>query len=89
MCRNIRTLYNFDPPATAGEIREAALQFVRKVSGFTRPSEANEEAFNSAVDQISQTTAALLGSLTTKAPSKNREAELAKTRARAVRRQRH
>lgn len=86
MCRNIRTLYNFEPPATDAEIRAAALQFVRKISGFAKPSAANEEAFNRAVDEIAQASVALLGSLATAAAPKNRELEAARARVRAVRR---
>jgi len=87
MCRNIHTLHNFDPPATSDEVRAAALQYVRKVAGTTRPSRANQEAFDEAVDAIAHATAHLLGHLTTSAPPKNREAEAAKARARAVSRQ--
>jgi hypothetical protein len=86
MCRNIRTLYNFQPVATDEEIQAAALQFVRKISGFTRPSAANQEAFDRAVEQIAQASAALLGSLATTASPKDREIEAAKARARGVRR---
>jgi hypothetical protein len=86
MCRNIRTLFNFDPPATEDEIRAASLQFVCKVSGFTRPSKANEAAFSAAVDEIAVITRNLLSSLETNAPPKNREEEAAKARARAARR---
>jgi hypothetical protein len=86
MCRNIRTLHNFEPPATDDEIREAALQYVRKVSGSTRPSRANAEAFDRAVDQIALATGTLLEELVTSAPPKNREIEAAKRRARAVER---
>tara|TARA_R110002072_G_scaffold7773_4_gene41508 strand:- start:5321 stop:5590 length:270 start_codon:yes stop_codon:yes gene_type:complete len=82
MCRNIRTLYNFDPPATESEIQAAALQFVRKVSGFNKPSQANEAAFVHAVTQISLVAADLLNQLETKSPAKNREAEKAKSAAR-------
>ncbi len=83
MCRNIRTLYNFEPPVTEEEIRAASLQFVRKISGFNKPSKANEAAFNSAVDDIARISAHLLSSLETNAVPKNRqdEAEKAKTRA--------
>ena len=84
MCRNIRTLYNFEPPATDEEVRGAALQYVRKVSGFNRPSRANEEAFQTAVDEVSQATAKLLGALVTDAAAKDREAEAAKRRARSA-----
>ncbi len=83
MCRNIKTLYNFDPPATRDEIHAFALQFVRKVSGFNKPSRANEAAFNLAVAQIEEVAANLLDSLTTKASPKNREVEAAKRIARA------
>ena len=86
MCRNIRTLYNFEPPATDDEVRAAALQYVRKVSGFTRPSRANEEAFERAVAQVSAVTRELLDSLNTTAPAKDRELEAAKARERSVRR---
>ena len=86
MCRNIRTLYNFDPPATDDEIHAAALQYVRKVSGYTKPSQANEIAFYRAVDEIAEVTARLLHSLVTNAPPKNREEEAAKAKARAARR---
>jgi hypothetical protein len=85
MCRNIRTLYNFEPPATEDEIRDAALQYVRKVSGFTKPSQANEAAFAAAVDAVAEATRALLAALETKAPHKDREVEAAKARARAAR----
>jgi hypothetical protein len=84
MCRNIRTLYNFEPPATDGEIRAAALQFVRKISGFAAPSAANEEAFVRAVDEVTRASSTLLASLVTAAPPKNRETEAAKAHARAV-----
>ena len=83
MCRNIRTLFNFDLPATDDEIRAASLQFVRKVSGFTKPSKANEAAFSAAVDEIAVITRHLLNSLETNAPPKNREEEAAKAQARA------
>jgi hypothetical protein len=86
MCRNIRTLYNFDPPATDDEVRAAARQYVRKISGFTKPSRANEEAFEHAVDAIAATSIQLLGELETAASPKNREAEAAKARARAQQR---
>jgi len=86
MCRNIRTLHNFDPPASPEEIRAAALQYVRKVSGFTQPSRANEEAFTHAVDVVAQASTQLLHELQTSAPPKNREAEAAKARARAAQR---
>jgi hypothetical protein len=86
MCRNIRTLYNFEPPATEDEVRAAALQYVRKISGFTKPSQANEEAFQRAVDAIADVSRELLGELSTTAPPKDRETESAKARARAQRR---
>ncbi|HEU4980610.1 MAG TPA: DUF2277 domain-containing protein [Solirubrobacterales bacterium] len=83
MCRNIRQLHNFDPPATEQEVREAALQYVRKVSGSNKPSQANSEAFNLAVAEVAASTRRLLDSLVTNAPPKNREEEAAKRRARA------
>ena len=83
MCRNIRTLHNFEPHATENEIRASALQFVRKVSGFARPSKANEATFNRAVEQVSDCVRELLGSLVTNAPPRNRDAEASKARARA------
>ncbi len=86
MCRNIRTLFNFDPPVTADEIRAASLQFVRKVSGFGKPSMANEAAFNAAVDEIAAASTRLLGALATSAPPKYREVEAAKARARSAER---
>ena len=86
MCRNIRTLHNFDPPATEEEIRDAALQYVRKISGSTKPSRANAEAFDRAVDDIAGMTARLLDELVTSAPPKDREGEAAKRRARAAER---
>ena len=86
MCRNIRTLHNFDPPATEEEIRASALQYVRKVSGSTKPSHANEEAFSRAVDEVVDVTSRLLDSLVTTAPPKNREVEAAKLRERAAKR---
>ena len=86
MCRNIRTLYNFEPPATDDEIRAAALQFVRKISGFARPSAANETAFNRAVDDVAKVSAKLLNELVTAASPRNREVEAARAHARAVRR---
>jgi len=86
MCRNIRTLHNFDPPATHEEARDAALQYVRKISGSTKPSKANAEAFERAVDEVAEATARLLGSLVTNAPPKNREVEAAKLRERAAKR---
>lgn len=86
MCRNIKTLYNFDPPATGDEVRSAALQYVRKVSGFTKPSQANVEAFERAVDAVAEISAQLLDELITAAPAKDREVEAAKARARAEQR---
>ena len=86
MCRNIRPLYNFEPPATDAEAHDAALQFVRKVSGFTKPSQANEEAFQRAVDTITDATLRLLDELVTNAPPKDREVEAAKRRARSAQR---
>lgn len=83
MCRNIRVLYNFEPPASDGEIRAAALQYVRKVSGFTRPSQANEAAFERAVDEVAAASRRLLAALTTGAAPRDRETEAAKARARA------
>ncbi len=87
MCRNIRVLYNFEPPADADEVRAAALQYVRKVSGSTKPSRANEAAFGRAVDAVAAATAELLGELTTTAPARNREAEAEKARERWRQRQ--
>ncbi len=84
MCRNIRTLHNFEPPATRDEVQAAALQYVRKVSGATRPSQANEAAFDAAVAEVAETTRRLLEQLTTSAPPKDREVEAAKARARAA-----
>jgi hypothetical protein len=86
MCRNIRTLYNFEPPASDEEVRAAALQYVRKISGFTKPSQANESAFERAVDAVAEASATLLDELVTAAPPKDREVEAAKRRARAVER---
>jgi hypothetical protein len=86
MCRNIRTLFNFDPPVTDEEVRAASLQFVRKISGFNKPSKANESAFASAVDEVAETSMRLLRSLETNAPRKNREEEAAKAKARAAER---
>jgi len=86
MCRNIRTLYNFEPPATDEEVRAAALQFVRKVSGFRQPSRANEAAFDRAVDDVSGIVRSLLDSLVTAATPKDREVEAARARARAAKR---
>ncbi|HLU58350.1 MAG TPA: DUF2277 domain-containing protein [Pseudonocardia sp.] len=84
MCRNIRTLHNFDPPATPEEVRAAALQYVRKVSGSSKPSQANEAAFARAVDAVTEATQRLLDELVTTAPPKNREVEAAKARERAA-----
>ncbi|MBY9075135.1 DUF2277 domain-containing protein [Nocardioides sp. WL0053] len=84
MCRNIRTLHNFEPPATREEVRAAAVQYVRKISGSTRPSQANQDAFDRAVDDVAAVTARLLEELTTTAPPKDREVEAAKARARAA-----
>jgi hypothetical protein len=86
MCRNIRPLYHFEPPVTDDEVRAASLQFIRKVSGFTRPSAANQPAFDQAVGEVSEVVHRLLASLVTNAPPKNREAEAAKARARASKR---
>ena len=86
MCRNIRTLHNFEPAASHEEIRDAALQYVRKISGSSKPSQANEQAFNRAVDEIAHATEHLLASLVTSAPPKDREAEAAKRRARSAQR---
>ena len=86
MCRNIKNLFNFDPPTTEEEIRAASLQFVRKISGFNKPSHANEEAFNTAIDDIAAVASRFLRSLETSAPPKNREEEAAKARARAIQR---
>jgi hypothetical protein len=83
MCRNIRTLFNFEPPATEDEIRASALQFVRKLSGFAHPSQANQAAFDRAVDEVADVARRLLGALETASPAKNREVEAAKARARA------
>ncbi len=84
MCRNIRQLHNFEPPATTDEVRAAALQYVRKVSGSTRPSRANEEAFDRAVDEVAEATRRLIQALVTSAPPKDREVEAARARARAA-----
>jgi hypothetical protein len=84
MCRNIRTLYNFEPPATDDEVHAAALQFVRKISGFAKPSKANEAAFNRAVHEIAHIARHLIDDLETQAPPRNREVEAAKARARAA-----
>src|SRR6266480_130848 len=86
MCRNIKTLHNFAPPATNDEIRASSLQFVRKVSGFTKPSHANEDAFNRAVDEVAHIAHHLLESLVTNAPPRNRETEALKARARSAKR---
>jgi hypothetical protein len=86
MCRNIHTLFNFEPPATEDEVHDAALQYVRKVSGFTKPSQANEEAFARAVDEVTAATARLLDALVTNAPRKDREVEAARKRERAAKR---
>ena len=86
MCRNIKTLFNFDPPVTDEEVRAASLQFVRKISGFNKPSKANELAFSNAIDEISGVATRLLRSLETTAPPKNREEEAAKAKARAAER---
>ena len=86
MCRSITTLHNFNPPATDEEVRAAALQFVRKLSGFTRPSRANEAAFTRAVDQVAQAALELLDALVTNAPARDRDAEATKARARSARR---
>jgi hypothetical protein len=83
MCRNIRTLFNFEPPASEDEIRASALQFVRKLSGFAKPSHTNEAAFNRAVDDVTEAAHRLLGALETSSPAKNREIEAAKARERA------
>jgi len=84
MCRNIKTLFNFDPPVTEEEIRAASLQFVRKISGFHKPSQSNEDSFQAAVDEIAGISARLLRSLETNAPPKNREEEAAKAKIRAA-----
>jgi hypothetical protein len=86
MCRNIKTLYNFEPPASEAEIRASAVQFVRKLSGFTRPSKVNEPAFNHAVEEVTRTARELLASLVTNAPPRDRETETAKAKARAAER---
>jgi hypothetical protein len=83
MCRNIRTLYNFEPPATGEEVHNAAVQYVRKISGFTKPSQANAEAFERAVQEVAEASTRLLDSLVTTAPPKDREQEAAKRRARS------
>jgi len=84
MCRNIKTLFNFEPPVTPEEVRAASLQFVRKISGFTKPSKANEEAFLAAIDEVAAASSRLLHSLQTAAPPKNREEEVAKAKARSA-----
>ncbi len=86
MCRNIRTLYNFDPPASEEEVRGAALQYVRKISGFNKPSRANEDAFQRAWDAVAEASAQLLSELQTTAPPKDRDTEAAKAKARAAQR---
>lgn len=86
MCRNIRPLFNFDPPATDDEVRASALQFVRKVSGYTKPSQANQDAFDAAVDRVAAATRELLDALVTTAPARDREVEAARARARSERR---
>jgi len=86
MCRNIRPLFNFDPPVTEAEIRAASLQFVRKISGFTKPSKSNEAVFQSAVDEVAAVSARLIASLETTAAPKNREEEAAKAKARSLKR---
>jgi len=86
MCRNIHTLFNFEPPATEDEVHDAALQYVRKVSGFTKPSQANEAAFERAVEEVAQSTGRLIAELVTNAPPKDREVEAARKRERAAKR---
>ena len=86
MCRNIKTLYNFDPPATSDEVQASALQFVRKLSGFNKPSNANEEAFDLAVERVAAAAQEMLNSLVTNAPPRDRESEAAKARARSAER---
>ncbi len=86
MCRNIKTLFNFDPPANDAEVRAASLQFVRKISGFNKPSRANEEIFNRAVDDVARVASELLASLTTTAPPRDRDVEAARARERAAKR---
>lgn len=86
MCRNIKTLHNFEPPATADEIRASSVQFVRKLSGFSKPSQANEQAFNHAVDEVTRIAQELLGSLATNAPRRDRAVEAVKARARSAER---
>ncbi len=84
MCRNIKPLFNFDPPVTDADVRASALQYVRKVSGYTRPSRANQAAFDEAVERVAQATAQLLGALVTDAPARSRELEIARARERAA-----
>jgi hypothetical protein len=86
MCRNIKTLFNFEPPVSAEDVRSASLQFVRKISGFTKPSKANEAAFDAAVHEIARTSTRLLRTLETNAPPKNRDEESARAKARAIKR---
>jgi hypothetical protein len=86
MCRNIKNLFNFEPPVTDYEIRNASLQFVRKISGFSKPSKANEEAFNAAIDEVAQASTRLLRSMETNSPPKNREEEAAKLKVRSAER---
>ena len=86
MCRNIKPLFNFEPPTTEDEVRASALQFVRKVSGFSKPSKANEAAFEAAVERVTEVTRELLGSLVTQAPPRDREVEIAKRKAKAAKR---
>ncbi|HSS67632.1 MAG TPA: DUF2277 domain-containing protein [Nocardioidaceae bacterium] len=86
MCRNIRTLHNFEPPATEDEVRAAATQYVRKIAGTTKPSQANRDAFDTAIDEVARITATLLDHLTSQAPPRDREVEAAKARARAAER---
>ena len=86
MCRNIKMLFNFDPPVTPEEVRAASLQFVRKISGFNKPSKANEEAFHAAIDAVAKASTDLLNALETNAPPKNREEEAARLKARSVKR---
>ena len=86
MCRNIHTLFNYEPPATEDEVRDASLQYVRKISGFTKPSRANEEAFSHAVDEVAEATRRLVDVLVTSAAPKDREIEAARARARAAKR---
>jgi hypothetical protein len=87
MCRNIRPLFNFEPPATDEEVRDAALQYVRKISGFTKPSRANAEAFDQAVDEVTAASGRLLAALETTAPAKDRDVEAARARARRAQRE--